>query len=190
LKGLKIRATGQLADIIKTLGGLPVPLPMPDVYEALRRGVIDGVTVDLSTLKYWKFAEVTKYVTAYWQLGTGITFYYVMNKSKWNALSADHQKIFTEVASAAREKQAALWDSMDIEGVDLFKSKGGEVISLSDAEAAKWIKAVEPVIAEYKKSMAAKGFKEAEVDDWVKYIKDRIGYWQKEQKKRGLRSPF
>jgi TRAP-type C4-dicarboxylate transport system substrate-binding protein len=190
LKGLKIRATGQLADIIKALGGLPVPLPMPDVYEALRRGVIDGVTVDLSTLKYWKFAEVTKYVTAYWQLGTGITFYYVMNKKKWNALSSDHKKIFTAVATEAREKQAALWDQMDIEGMDLFKSKGGEVISLSDAEAAKWIKAVEPVIADYKKSMATKGYKEGEVDGWIKYIKERIGYWQKEQKKKGLRSAF
>jgi TRAP-type C4-dicarboxylate transport system substrate-binding protein len=179
-----------LADIIKALGGLPVPLPMTDVYEALRRGVIDGVTVDLSTLKYWKFAEVTKYVTAYWQLGTGITFYYVMNKTKWDALSSGHKKIFTEVASEAREKQAALWDQMDIEGIDLFKSKGGEVISLSDAEAAKWIKAVEPVIADYKKSMAAKGYQEAEVNGWIKYIKERIGYWQKEQKKRGLRSPF
>jgi len=114
----------------------------------------------------------------------------VMNNNKWNALSADHKKIFTEVASAAREKQAALWDQMDIEGMDLFKSKGGEVISLSDAEAAKWIKAVEPVIADYKKSMVTKGFKEAEVDSWVKYIKERIGYWQKEQKKRGLRSAF
>jgi hypothetical protein len=79
---------------------------------------------------------------------------------------------------------------MDIEGMDLFKSKGGEVISLSDAEAARWIKAVEPVIADYKKGMAAKGYKEADVDGWMKYIKERIGYWQKEQKKRGLRSPF
>jgi TRAP-type C4-dicarboxylate transport system substrate-binding protein len=190
LKGLKIRATGQLTDVIKVLGGLPVPLPMPDVYEALRRGVIDGVTVDLSTLKYWKFAEVTKFVTAYWQLGTGITFYYVMNKGKWDALSPDLKKIFTEVAAAAREKQAVLWDQMDIEGVDLFKSKGGQVISLSDAEAAKWVKAVEPVIADYKKSMATKGYKEAEVDDWIKYITERIGYWQKEQKKRGHRSAF
>jgi TRAP-type C4-dicarboxylate transport system substrate-binding protein len=163
---------------------------MPDVYEALKRGVIDGVTVDLSTLKYWKFAEVTKYVTAYWQLGTGITFYYVMNKNKWNGLSADHKKIFTAVATEAREKQAALWDQMDIEGMDLFKSKGGEVISLSDVEAAKWIKAVEPVIAGYKKSMATKGYKEADVDGWIKYIMERIGYWQKEQKKRGLHSPF
>lgn len=190
LKGLKIRATGQLADIIKALGGVPVPLPMPDVYESLRRGVIEGVTVDLSTLKYWKFAEVVKCVTAHWQLGTGITFYYVMKKDKWNALSPDIQKIFTEVAFETREKQAALWDQMDIEGMDLFKNKGGQVINLSEAEAAKWIKAVEPVIGEYKKSMASKGYKEAEVDGWVKYIKERIEYWQKEQKKRGIPSLF
>jgi TRAP-type C4-dicarboxylate transport system substrate-binding protein len=179
-----------MSDIIKALGGLPVPLQMPDVYESLRRGVIEGVTVDLSTLKYWKFAEVTKYVTADWQLGTGITFYWVMNKKKWDALPPDIQKIFTEVASEAREKQAALWDQMDIEGRDLFKSKGGEIIALSDAEAARWIKAVEPVIAEYKKTMVSKGHKEAEVDGWVKYIKERIEYWHKEQKKRGIPSVF
>ena len=64
LKGLKIRATGQMTEVIKALGGVPIPLEMPDVYDALRRAVIDGVTVDLSTLKYWKFAEVAKYVTA------------------------------------------------------------------------------------------------------------------------------
>jgi TRAP-type C4-dicarboxylate transport system substrate-binding protein len=190
LKGLKIRATGQLADIIKALGGIPVPLPMPDVYESLRRGVIDGVTVDLSTLKYWKFAEVTKFVTAYWQLGTGITFYFVMNKNKWNGLPPDLRKIVTDVAIEAREKQAALWDQMDIEGRDLFTSQGGQMISLPDAEASRWIKAVEPVIADYKKSMAAKGFKEADVDGWIKFIKERIDYWHKEQKKKGLASAF
>jgi TRAP-type transport system periplasmic protein len=190
LKGLKIRAVGQMSDVIKALGGLPVPLQMPDVYDSLRRGVIDGVTVDLSTLKYWKFAEVIKYVTADWQLGTGITFYWVINKNKWNALSPAIQKIFTEVASETREKQALLWDQMDIEGRDLFTSGGGQMIYLSDAEVAKWIKAVEPVVGEYKKSMVSKGYKEAEVDEWVKYIKERIEYWRAEQKKKGIPSPF
>jgi TRAP-type transport system periplasmic protein len=190
LKGLKIRAVGQMSDVIKALGGLPVPLQMPDVYDSLRRGVIEGVTVDLSTLKYWKFAEVIKYVTADWQLGTGITFYWVINKSKWNALSPAIQKIFTEVASETREKQALLWDQMDIEGRDLFTSGGGQMVYLSDAETAKWIKAVEPVIGEYKKSMVSKGYKEAEVDEWVKYIKERIEYWRAEQKKKGIPSPF
>jgi TRAP-type C4-dicarboxylate transport system substrate-binding protein len=163
---------------------------MPDVYDSLRRGVIDGVVVDLSTLKYWKFAEVNKNVTADWQLGTGITFYFVMNKGKWEALPPDIQKIFSEVASEAREKQAVLWDKMDIEGKDLLVSQGGKMIYLSDTEAAAWVKAVEPIIGEYKKNMVAKGYKEAEIDGWMTYIKERIGYWHKEQKKRGIPSAF
>jgi TRAP-type C4-dicarboxylate transport system substrate-binding protein len=190
LKGLKIRAVGQMSDIIKLLGAVPIPLEMVDVYDALRRGVIDGVTVDLSTLKPWKFAEVTKHVTADWQLGTVITFYWVMNKSKWNALSPDLQKIFTEVAFETKEKQAALWNQMDIEARDLFKSGGGQVIPLSDAEAARWVKAVEPIIGSYKKNMVAKGHKEADVEGWVKYIKERIEYWKKEEKQRKIPAPF
>ena len=190
LKGIKIRATGQMTDIIKALGGIPIPLEMPDVYDALRRGVIEGVTVDLSTLKHWKFAEVTKYVTADWQLGTVITFYWVINKSKWNALPPNIQKIFAEVASEAKDKQAALWNQMDIEARDLFKSGGGQVIPLSDVEAARWVKAAEPIIGAYKKNMASKGRKEAEVDDWLKYITGRIEYWKKLQKERGIAAPF
>jgi TRAP-type C4-dicarboxylate transport system substrate-binding protein len=190
LKGLKIRATGQLSDVVKALGALPIPLQMPDVYESLKRGVIDGIVVDLSTLKFWKFAEVVKHVTSSWQLGTGITFYFVMNKAKWNALAPGVQKIFTEVAFEAKEKQAALWNEMDIEGLELFKKTGGQVLSLTDAEAGKWIKAVEPVIDAYRKDMVSKGYKQADVESWLKYIKERIPYWTKEEKQKKIASPF
>lgn len=190
LKGLKVRATGQMSEVIKLLGAIPVPLEMGDVYDSLRRNVIEGVTVDLSTLKYWKFADVTKYVTADWQLGTGYTFYFVMNKNKWNALPDDVKKVMTQIAAEALEKQAVLWNTMDIEGRDVFKTAGGQIIDLSDAEAAKWIKAVQPVFAAYKKTMVSKGFKEADVDGWLSYIKERIAYWKAEEKKRGVASPF
>jgi hypothetical protein len=72
MKGMKIRAVGVMSDVIKALGGLPVPLQMPDVYDALRRNVIDGVTVDLSTLKFWKFAEVVKCLQRIGSSGPGI----------------------------------------------------------------------------------------------------------------------
>ena len=190
VKGIKIRAEGQMSDIIKLLGGVPIPLEMPDVYDSLRRGVIEGVTVDFSTLKQWKFAEVTKFVTADWQLGTVITFYWVMSKSKWDGLPPDIQKIITEVASEAREKQATLWNQMDIEARDVFKSGGGEVIPLSDTEAVRWVKAVDPIIGGYKKNMASKGHKNTEVDGWLKYIEERIGYWSKAEKQRKIPAPF
>ncbi len=190
MKGLKVRATGRMTDVIKALGAVPIPLEMGDVYDALRRAVVDGVLVDLSTLKYWKFAEVIKYVTSTWRLGTGITFYCVMNKNKWDAMPPDLQKIVTEVAVETKDKQGALWNEMDIEGVDLFKSQGGQMISLPDEEVAKWIKAVEPVIADYKSTMVSKGHTAAEVDGWLSFIKERISYWSKEEKQRKIPSPF
>jgi TRAP-type C4-dicarboxylate transport system substrate-binding protein len=190
LSGLKIRATGQMAEVLKALGAAPVPLQMPDVYESLKRGVIDGVTVDLSPLKYWKFAEVIKYTTASWPLGTTYAFYFIINKGKWDKLSPDAQKVMTEVAMEAKDKQAALWNEMDIEGRDLFVSQGGEIIKLPNSEIEKWEAAVQPVIAQYKKDMVAKGFSEADVDGWMKYISERINYWKAEEKKRGIPNPY
>jgi TRAP-type transport system periplasmic protein len=190
MKGLKVRATGRMTEVIKALGAVPIPLEMPDVYDALRRAVIEGILVDLSTLKFWKFAEVVKNVTSTWRLGTGITFYFVMNKSKWDTLPPDIQKIFIQVAVETKDKQGALWNQMDIEGVDMFKSQGGQIIPLADAEVSRWKKAVEPVVLDYKKSMVAKGYKEADVDSWLKYIGDRIEYWKKQQQDRKIAAPF
>ena len=42
IKGLKIRGQGRIADIVKSLGATPVPIEIVDLYESLRRGVVDG----------------------------------------------------------------------------------------------------------------------------------------------------
>ena len=123
-------------------------------------------------------------MTATWQSRNGDYLLFVMNKSKWDALPPDIQKIFTEVACRNQGEAGSLWNQMDIEGVDLFKSQGGQIIPLSDAEAAKWIKAVEPVIADYKKNMVSKGYKEAEVDGWLKYIKETVSSTGRKSRKR------
>ena len=128
-------------EAIKALVAAPVPMPMPDVYEALRREVLEGTMLDLSVLRQWKFAEVEKFVTANWQLGTGYTFYFVMNKNKWNSLPADVKKLFSDVAAEFAEKQAVTWNDIDREAIDYFKKSGGQTIYLSDEEGAKWKKA-------------------------------------------------
>ena len=136
-----------MADTLKALGAAPVPLEMADVYEAMRRGVIEGVMLPPETLKGWKMGELAKYVTASWMVGSTNTFYAVMNKDKWNSLPADIKKIFDEVSMEFKAKHAVAWNEIDREGVEFFKQHGGQVIQLSDAEAKKWEKAVEPVIA-------------------------------------------
>ena len=182
LKGMKIRGTGRIGDIVKALGGTPVPIEWGDIYDSLRKGVISGTMLPLETMKGTNSGEVLKYVTSAWKIGNVYTFYVLMNKKKWDSLPVEVQKVITDYNKDFLEKWPGEWNSVDYEGLDFFKKNGGQVITISQTESARWVKAVEPIIENYKKELVAKGFNIAEVDDWVKFIRERINYWHGQQK--------
>ena len=190
LKGMKIRGTGRIGDVVKALGATPMPLEMVDLYEALRRGVIDGNYGALETLKGFKTGEVIKYVTATWQVGLSYTFYVAMNKRKWDSLPPDMKKLFTDVSNEYRDKWAVEWNMIDLEGAEFLKGRGGQILNMSEAEGAKWVHATQPVIADFKKDLSSKGFSESEVDSWVAFIKERIDYWKGQEKANNLPRPY
>jgi TRAP-type transport system periplasmic protein len=182
IKGLKIRGTGRTAEILKALGATPMPLEMVDTYEALRRGVIDGNLGPLEQMKGWKLGEVEKYATASWKVGGVYAFYVIMNKNKWNSLAPDVQKVINDYNNEFVEEWATEWNKIDIEGAEVFKKQGGQIIPVSSAEADRWVKAAEPVIGEFRKDLVSKGFKPAEVDGWLSYMRERIEYWTAQEK--------
>jgi len=149
LKGMKIRATGLSAKIVKALGGVPVAMPQGGTYEALKKGVVEGTFGPMEVLKGWKQAEVVKYTTECYSIGYTTTFFVVMNLDKWNALPADMKKIFDEVSDKYTDVHGKVWDKTDQEGRKYALSLGNEFITLSDEESARWRKAVEPVINDY-----------------------------------------
>jgi TRAP-type C4-dicarboxylate transport system substrate-binding protein len=149
LKGMKIRATGLSAKIVKALGGVPVAMPQGGTYEALKKGVVEGTFGPMEVLKGWKQAEVIKYTTECYSVGYTTTFFVVMNLDKWNALPADIKKILDEVSDRYTDVHGNVWDSTDQEGRKYTLSLGNEIISLSDEESARWQKAAEPVINDY-----------------------------------------
>jgi TRAP-type C4-dicarboxylate transport system substrate-binding protein len=71
LKGLKIRGTGRSGEIVKALGAITTPVEMMDMYESLRRGVIDGNMGPYEQLKSFRTGEVMKYHSVAWQAGSG-----------------------------------------------------------------------------------------------------------------------
>jgi TRAP-type C4-dicarboxylate transport system substrate-binding protein len=149
LKGMKIRATGLSAKIVKALGGVPVAMPQGGTYEALKKGVVEGTFGPMEVLKGWKQAEVVKYTTECYSIGYTTTFFVVMNLDKWNALPSDTKKIFDEVSDKYTDVHGKVWDKTDQEGRKYALSLGNEFITLSDEESARWRKAVEPVISDY-----------------------------------------
>lgn len=96
LKGMKIRALGKgPTEMWKLLGAVPVNLPMPDIYDACQRGVIDGASLNWSPVATYRFYEVTKYWT---DVGTDVALSaYAMNKAKWNSLPTDIQQAIMSV---------------------------------------------------------------------------------------------
>lgn len=157
LKGLKIRCTGMAAKIVTALGGAPVAMPMPETYDSLRRGVVDGTVNPQEALQGFKFGEVVKFTTECWGASYSTGFFIVMNKDKWNALSPDIQKIIEKVNEEWIEKTGRLWDEIEKAGKDFSLKLGNQFISLSKEENERWVKAVSPLLDDYVKRMKEKG---------------------------------
>jgi TRAP-type C4-dicarboxylate transport system substrate-binding protein len=83
--------------------------------------------------------------------------YVVMNKSKWNGLPADLQRIIEKINEEWIEKMGRLWDELDKEGKDVFLQKGGKVVVLSKEENARWAERLRPILDDYVKDMKSKG---------------------------------
>jgi TRAP-type C4-dicarboxylate transport system substrate-binding protein len=186
LRGLKVRSVGRQADMVKALGATPVAMDPAEMYEALRRTVLDGVVGPAEMLQGWKLGDLIRYTTVPKGIGNAPLFYFVMNKAKWDALSPDLKKIFDEVSLEWREKYAMGAQELDIEGIAQLKAHNGELIVLSDDESKKWVQAVAPVVSAYAKELVALGYKEAEVDAYLSFIKERIGYWAAKEKEKSI----
>ena len=157
MKGKKIRATGLAAKIVTALGAVPVGATMPETYDALRTGVVDGSMAPYEALKGWKWGEVVSFTTQDYSVAYTTGFFVVMNKAKWNSLPPDVQKVFDEVSKEWVDRQGKVWDDIDKEGQEFAKSKGMKDIALSKEEEARWAAKVKPILEDYAKAAKGKG---------------------------------
>jgi TRAP-type C4-dicarboxylate transport system substrate-binding protein len=189
LKGLIIRAPDLSGEIVAALGGTPAPTPMMEVYDAISKGVINGVWAPYETLKTFRFAEVAKYVAVCWEIGSVYPFYMAMNKNSYNKLPRDLQGLVDTMSGEYQERFALMWNSIEMIGKAFGTQQGEKYIEYSEQEGARWQKAVEPVITKSIKDMAAKGYSESEAKGWIEYMKDRNKYWMQKQIEYKIPSP-
>lgn len=171
LKGVKIRSTGTVAKIVSALGGTPVAMPMPETYDALSRGVADGVMCPIESLQGWKLGEVIKSTTEDFGAAYTIAFFVVMNKEKWDAIPPETQRIIEKINEEWIEKTGKSWDEIDKSGREFTLKLGNKIIPLSKEEDGRWTQAVRPMFDEYVKNMKAKGLPG---DEALKFCMDRL----------------
>jgi TRAP-type transport system periplasmic protein len=137
LKSLKIRVAGWgPSEMLKTVGGSPISIAPPEMYEATSKGVLDGFVFDWAGIQSSKLYEVTNYalITPFAAVPHAI----VMNKQKWESLPPDLQKIIDELSGEALSELIAKGFDQDQAGIDNFKKLGKEVYTLAPEEQQKW----------------------------------------------------
>ena len=92
-KGLRVRVNTDQHGIAKAVGVMPVDLPITETYDALSKGLVDGILLPMDVLKGWRFAELVKTSYEISALGYTAPHYVVMNKEKWSSISAADQQV-------------------------------------------------------------------------------------------------
>jgi TRAP-type C4-dicarboxylate transport system substrate-binding protein len=172
LKGMKIRTTGLGEKVVTALGGVAVGMPMPETYDAIQKGVTEGVLAPMEALFNWKFAEVVKYTTPLYGANSSPCLAHVMAKKKWDALPADIRQIWDKFNEEWIGVIGKMYDEQDVEGEAFGKSKGVKVLALSKEDQAMCTTAVKPILDDYIKRMKAKGLPgEESVKFCLDYVK-------------------
>lgn len=157
IKGLRIKANAENADIVTNLGAAPVTMPVSDTYESLQRGVIDGTLFPLEALQGWKIGEVVKTVIENYGMSYMTSMYLIMNKEKWNSLSSADQKAIEKLNDEFNEKQAKLWVELDGKAKAYAIQKGVNFIKVSAQDEAATAAKMKPILDKYVKMTKSKG---------------------------------
>ena len=129
LKGLKIRSVPNPMSqaVITGMGATPTPVPFPELFNALRQGVVDGQENPLSVIWSKKLYEVQEYLML-----TGhqvITLPLIMNSEFFESLSPNLQKIVLEAAKEACDYGSKIAVDVENSQLESLKKKGMTVIS-------------------------------------------------------------
>jgi TRAP-type C4-dicarboxylate transport system substrate-binding protein len=172
LKGLRIKSDANTSKVVTAAGATPTTMPMLETYDALKRGLADGVLLPIETLKGWKFGEICKFTYENHGNSYANGFFITMNKEKWNAMPKDIQEIINKLNAEWFEKQAELWNQMDDEGREFALKNGQKIVKAPPEEEAAMRKRMQPLFDNYVKSMQEKGLPGQEVLNWcVDYLK-------------------
>lgn len=149
MAGLKLRIpTRTGAWVIEALGANPVAMPVPELPQALAKGVVDGALIPWEIIPALKVQDQTEYQIEgadNTRLGT-TTFQVSMNKGRWDGLPPDIQKAFRDASGADWLAEVGkVWRANDDDGIKVAVDSGNQHIVLTPEETAAFMDTLQPV---------------------------------------------
>lgn len=173
LKGLKLRAPTRMTNkFMALLGATPVSMPVPQVGDALSKGVIDGAVVPYEVVPSVKIQELVKFHSETDPTEPAFytsTFIFAMNKAKYESLPADLKKVIDNNSGQALSGMIGkAFLQADAEGKKLTAKNTTNVIP--KAELENWKKLGQPLTDAWVTDMNAKGHNGKEMLDGARAL--------------------
>jgi TRAP-type C4-dicarboxylate transport system substrate-binding protein len=127
--------------MIETWGGEPVFVAPKEVFQSAERGVVDGINMGVATYSSWKLWTVMPYMV------NANLFYgnvnYMMNKDKYDALTAEEQAALEEAATETETWLQPRYEGwVDQQVGNAVMAGGGQAVSISSDQTAALIESV------------------------------------------------
>jgi len=156
-QGQKLRVAPHLLPWVEALGASSTYVPIPDVYTALERGVIDGVGYSWYGLTDFGWHEVLKYAvdhTVYYQ-----SLVFLVNLDSWNKIPQDLQQIMIDTMIDTEKWAADFHKEMAEKERQTMVDAGVEFITFSPADAEWYVKqAYDALLASIEKDASPEYF--------------------------------
>jgi TRAP-type mannitol/chloroaromatic compound transport system substrate-binding protein len=132
-KGMRVAAMGWYTDILTRLGALVIPLPGPEIYGALERGVIDACEFSTPAASIPSgLREISKYVIEPGVYQPSCQFDVMINKKSWDELP-DDLKAIVEISAKETQLWSNAWqENLNIEALRVI-GKNTEFVKMDDA---------------------------------------------------------
>lgn len=162
LEGLRIRRpTDVVGNMLKSMGAEPVGMPAPEIYTAMQRGVVDGVTLPWEGMTSFRLNELATYHTQ-------VPFYTLifvatMNQSTYDGLSQQQRKaIDANSGMKWAEKAGMVMDDVDEASGKEAEEAGDTIRVIEDPlDGTVWEKPLRSGIEKYLADLESRGLEQA-----------------------------
>jgi TRAP-type C4-dicarboxylate transport system substrate-binding protein len=154
---MKIRINSPvMGSAIEALGGTPVMLTSPEVFEGLQRGTVDATTFSYISGKSWKLEEVVRYGTVGIDVGT-VGSFWAFNENTWKKLPDEVKSAIRKASDETSANLATLADKEEKSIIADWEKKGKPLYHLTAADQTEWAKKVRPAIEQWINTMEGRG---------------------------------
>lgn len=150
MKGMKVRVpqSDVFVEMVKALGGNATPMPLGEVYTALKTGIVDAAENNWPSYESSRHFEAAKfYNLSEHSLAPEVL---VFSKRVWDKLSKEDQALIRKAAKDSVPVMRKLWDEREAKSRKTVEAAGSQVAT--PANRQEFVDAMKPVYAKFANS--------------------------------------